>query len=344
VARDLSDAGTRRRGTSIVIITRSPLRISLGGGGTDIPSYYREAGHGFLVAAAITQYIYIAVHRNFDDDVLLKYSKVERVPTAKEANHPLLRACLEHVGLLQAIEISSIADIPAGTGLGSSGAFAVGTLKALLAFQHRGLENTELAHQACHIEINVLGEPVGKQDQYVSAVGGLTAFTFHDDESVEIEPVHVPDEGRDRLEDNLLLFFTGLHRSAAEALALEQVTAAESGISLSTNLDRVRAIGYETRAALERGDMATFGALLSDQWRLKFERAPSPVHREIDSWIARGVEAGAAGGKLVGAGGGGFLLFYAEQKADLRAAMRKIGLQELRFGIDYEGSAVIVSR
>jgi D-glycero-alpha-D-manno-heptose-7-phosphate kinase len=327
-----------------VIISRSPLRISLGGGGTDLPSYYREAGHGFLVAAAITKYVYIAVHRNFDEDVLLKYSSVERVSSAKEASHPLLRACLEHVGVLQAIEVTSMADIPAGTGLGSSGAFTVGTLKALWAYKHRGLENTDLAHQACDIEINVLGEPVGKQDQFVSAVGGLTAFTFRDDETVEIEPVQIPREGRDRLEDNLLLFFTGVRRSASEALAFEQTTAARSGSTLSDNLDRVRAIGYETRAALEKGDMAAFGALLSDQWRLKFERSPSAMHQQVDSWITQGVEAGAAGGKLVGAGGGGFLLFYAEHKADLRALMREIGLEEVRFGIDYEGSAVIVSR
>jgi D-glycero-alpha-D-manno-heptose-7-phosphate kinase len=327
-----------------VIISRSPLRISLGGGGTDLPSYYRDAGHGFLVAAAITKYVYIAVHRNFDEDVLLKYSSVERVATAKDAAHPLLRACLEHVGVLQAIEVTSMADIPAGTGLGSSGAFTVGTLKALWAYQHRGLENTELAHQACDIEINVLGEPVGKQDQFVSAVGGLTAFTFRDDESVEIEPVQIPTDGRELLEDNLLLFFTGVRRSASEALAFEQATAARSGSALSDNLDRVRAIGYDTRAALERGDMAAFGALLSDQWQLKFERSPSAVHQQVDAWITQGVEAGAAGGKLVGAGGGGFLLFYAEHKADLRAAMREIGLEEVRFGIDYEGSAVIVAR
>lgn len=327
-----------------MIISRSPLRISLGGGGTDLPSYYRESGHGFLVAAAITKYVYIAVHRNFDEDVLLKYSSVERVSTAKEANHPLLRACLEHVGVLQAIEVTSMADIPAGTGLGSSGAFTVGTLKALWAYKHRGLENTELAHQACHIEINVLGEPVGKQDQFVAAVGGLTAFTFRDDETVEIEPVSIPTDGRDRLEENLLLFFTGVRRSASEALAFEQTTAARSGAMLSDNLDRVRAIGYETRAALERGDMATFGALLSDQWNLKFERSPSAMHQQVDSWITQGVEAGAAGGKLVGAGGGGFLLFYAEHKTDLRGVMRELGLEEVRFGIDYEGSAVIVSR
>jgi D-glycero-alpha-D-manno-heptose-7-phosphate kinase len=156
--------------------------------------------------------------------------------------------------------------------------------------------------------------------------------------------VQIPLEGRDRLEDNLLLFFTGVRRSAAEALSFEQTTASRSGATLSDNLDRVRAIGYETRAALERGDMAAFGALLNDQWRLKYERSPSAVHHQVDSWITRGVEAGASGGKLVGAGGGGFLLFYAEHKTDLRAAMREIGLEEVRFGIDYEGSAVIVAR
>ena len=326
-----------------MIITRTPLRISLGGGGTDLPSYYREAGHGFLIAAAITKYVYIAVHRNFDDDVMLKYSAVERVPTAADTKHPLLRTCLHVTGIDRGIEITSMADIPTGTGLGSSGSFTVGVLKALRAYQHELVSNAELAAQACRIEIELLREPVGKQDQYIAAVGGLTAFEFHADERVEIVPLDITLNTRHRLEDNLLLFFTGVRRSASEVLAEQQAERPRGAVSLRDNLDRVRQIGYDTKRALEAGDLVGFGQLLTDQWKLKYERAPGRVHAEIDRWIAAGIDVGALGGKLVGAGGGGFLLFYAEEKADLRQQMSDFGLEEVRFGIDYEGTATIVS-
>jgi len=325
-----------------MIITRTPLRISLGGGGTDLPSYYRDAGPGFLIAAAITKYVYIAVNHNFDDDVLLKYSAVERVPTSDDASHPLLRACLKLTGIDRGVEISSMADIPTGTGLGSSGSFTVGVLKALRAYQHESVPNADLAEQACHIEIDILGEPVGKQDQYIAAVGGLTAFEFHSDERVEITPLDLPIETRHRLDDNLLLFFTGVRRSASEVLA-EQQTERPDGPLLRDNLDRVREIGYETRDALSTGAVDRFGALLTEQWDAKYERAPGAVHDEVDGWIRHGIKAGALGGKLVGAGGGGFLLFYAEEKTGVRDAMTSIGLEEVRFGIDYEGAATIVN-
>lgn len=326
-----------------MIITRTPLRISLGGGGTDLPKYYRDAGHGFLIAAAITKYVYIAVHHNFDDDVLLKYSSVERIPTASDAKHPLLRTCLKVAGIQRGIEITSMADIPTGTGLGSSGSFTVGVLKALRSYQHELVSNEELARDACHIEINLLGEPVGKQDQYIAAIGGLTAFTFHDDERVETVPLDLTMHTRHRIEDNLLLFFTGVRRSASEVLAEQQADRPAGTASLSDNLDRVRQIGYDTKDALESGDLADFGHLLTEQWRLKYERAPGVVHDEVDAWIRAGIDAGALGGKLVGAGGGGFLLFYAEDKAGLREKMSDFGLEEVRFGIDYEGAATIVS-
>jgi D-glycero-alpha-D-manno-heptose-7-phosphate kinase len=326
-----------------VIITRTPLRISLGGGGTDLPSYYREAGHGFLIAATITKYVYIAVHRNFDDDLLLKYSAVERVPTAEEAAHPLLRSCLSLVGIDAGVEITSMADIPTGTGLGSSGAFTVGVLKALRTYQHEHVTNIELAAQACHVELEMLGEPIGKQDQYIAAVGGVTGLAFYDDERVEVVPLELASLTRERLEDNLMLFFSGLRRSASEVLAEEQAPARANASALADNLDRVREIGYRTKKALEGGDTDEFGSLLTEQWQLKYERSPNEVHDRIDRWIRHGVEAGAAGGKLVGAGGGGFLLFYAEEKAPVRAAMAQIGLEEVRFTIDYEGATTLVS-
>lgn len=326
-----------------MIITRTPLRISLGGGGTDLPSYYRKSGHGFLIAAAITKYVYIAVNQNFDNDLLLKYSRIERAATQADVEHRLLRECLLATGEWHGIEVSSMADIPAGTGLGSSGSFTVGLLKALRMYSHQGHGNIELAAEACAIEIDRLGEPVGKQDQYIAAAGGITAFTFHDDERVDVEPLPLDPLTRARLEENLILFYTGVRRSASEVLAEEQVVKAGTPESLSDNLDLTRSIGYRTRDALLDGDIEGFGNLLTEQWNLKYRRQPTATHDMVDKWIHLGIDAGAAGGKLVGAGGGGFLLFYASQKSDLREAMHAAGLPEVPFRIDYEGSTVIVA-
>ena len=326
-----------------MIITRTPLRISLGGGGTDLPSYYRKNGHGFLIAAAITKYVYIAVNQNFDDDLLLKYSEVERAKSVDEVRHPLLRECLRATDISKRIEISSMADVPAGTGLGSSGSFAVGVLKALHLYSHRTPSAESLAAQACEIEINRLGEPIGKQDQYIAAVGGVSTFTFRDDESVEVERLAMTDITRSQLEDNLLLFYTGVKRSASAALASEGSINLTPGKQVD-NLSETRAIGYETRDILLNGDMTAFGQILTNQWNLKYQRQPSALHDEIDLWIQSGIAAGAQGGKLVGAGGGGFLVFYADRKTDLRRAMAEIGLPEINFGVDYEGSSVTIAR
>ena len=326
-----------------MIITRTPLRISLGGGGTDLPLYYRKNGHGFLIAAAITKYVYIAVNQNFDDDLLLKYSEVERAKSVDEVRHPLLRECLRATDISKRIEISSMADVPAGTGLGSSGSFAVGVLKALHLYSHRTPSAESLAAQACEIEINRLGEPIGKQDQYIAAVGGVSTFTFRDDESVEVERLAMTDITRSQLEDNLLLFYTGVKRSASAALASEGSINLTPGKQVD-NLSETRAIGYETRDILLNGDMTAFGQILTNQWNLKYQRQPSALHDEIDLWIQSGIAAGAQGGKLVGAGGGGFLLFYADRKTDLRRAMAEIGLPEISFGVDYEGSSVTIAR
>ena len=326
-----------------MIITRTPLRISLGGGGTDLPSYYRKNGHGFLIAAAITKYVYIAVNQNFDDDLLLKYSEVERAKSVDEVRHPLLRECLRATDISKRIEISSMADVPAGTGLGSSGSFAVGVLKALHLYSHHTPSAESLAAQACEIEINRLGEPIGKQDQYIAAVGGVSTFTFRDDESVEVERLAMTDITRSQLEDNLLLFYTGVKRSASAALASEETLSSAPRKQID-NLSDTRAIGYETRDILLNGDMTAFGRILTNQWNLKYQRQPSALHNEIDSWIQSGIAAGAQGGKLVGAGGGGFLLFYADRKTDLRRAMAEIGLPEISFGVDYEGSSVTIAR
>jgi D-glycero-alpha-D-manno-heptose-7-phosphate kinase len=324
-----------------VIITRTPLRISLGGGGTDLPHYYQRHG-GFLVAAAISKYVFIAVNPTFDDEILLKYRSVESVSDPKEVEHPLLRECLLHLGIDRGVEISSMADIPAGTGLGSSGSFAVGVLRALHAHQREMVTARGLAEEACTIELERLGEPIGKQDQYIAAVGGVTAFEFREDGRVEVVPVRIPTEARHRLDENLLLFFTGVRRSASDILAVER--APDLGGPLDDNLDAVKALGRASHEALERGDLAEFASLLTQQWDLKHDRARTDVHARVDRWIRDGIAAGALGGKLVGAGGGGFLLFYADDKASLRDTMAAHGLQEVRFTIDDEGSSTIVAR
>ena len=327
-----------------MIITRTPLRISLGGGGTDLPSYYERSGHGYLIAAAITKYVYVSIHQNFNDDILLKYSQVERATHLDNISHPLLRECLRFTGVDKGIEISSMADIPTGTGLGSSGSFTVGVLKALRMYQHESVSNQVLAADACKIEIEILGEPVGKQDQYIAACGGLSGFTFHDNGAVDVSPLKIDPNVRNRVDENLLLFYTGVRRSASDVLQEEQSGTKVSKKTLADNLDRTRDIGYHTAKVLETGDLDSFGALLTEQWKLKYERQPNEVHDHVNSWIEAGIHAGALGGKLVGAGGGGFLLFYADRKAELRDKMSQLGLVEVPFGIDYEGSSVIVTR
>jgi D-glycero-alpha-D-manno-heptose-7-phosphate kinase len=325
-----------------VIITRTPLRISLGGGGTDLPSYYRAGSGGFLVAAAVSKYVFIAINRNFERSILLKYSRIERVQGPGDVEHPLFREALQYLGVDSPVEISSMADIPAGTGLGSSGTFTVGLLRALHAYRHETVTSQRLAEEACHLEIDRLGEPIGRQDQYIAALGGVIAMEFGTDDRVEISPVRMSDPVRHRFEDNLLLFYTGMRRSASETLAVERDPHRTE--DLRDNLDAVLAVGREAHRALEGGDLETFAKLLTFQWQLKLDRAPTDKHRAIDRLIQDGIDAGASGGKLVGAGGGGFLLFYAEEKTGVRDVMASRGLEEIRFGIDYEGSTTIVAQ
>jgi len=316
------------------------LRISLGGGGTDLPSFYENNGGGFLVAAAITKYIYVSVHENFTDSFFLKYSKYEDVEHLKDVQHPLIREALKLVGTSRFLEISSQADIPAGTGLGSSGTFAVGLLNALYASNHEFTSNKELARLACHLEIDILGEPVGKQDQYIAAVGGLTAFEFDPSGDVKVKSIMLDPLKRKDLEERLMLFYTGIRRSASAELAALDQGASVKDSGMQQNLNEVKEIGYLSAQILENGDLDEFGKLLTQQWGLKFSRSPSATHSEVDRWIQQGIANGAIGGKLVGAGGGGFLLFLAENKNALRSKMTEIGLREVDFGFDYRGSVI----
>lgn len=324
-----------------MIITRSPLRVSLGGGGTDLPSYYREFG-GFLVAAAIDKYVYITKHRTFQQEIIVKYSKLERVQSVNEIEHPIVREALKLVGATEPhIELTSMADIPGGTGLGSSGSFTTALLKALHAYKKNLVSPAELAEQACDIELNKLGEPIGKQDQYIAAIGGITAFTFHKDGRVEYRPCNISEETLFNLEDNLLLFFTGYSRSASAILKDQNDRSKKNDASMLENLHYTKELGYQSLAALESGNLEEFARLMDVHWQRKKVRSSGMSNVQINDWYDFAMANGALGGKLIGAGGGGFLMFYAHDKQKLRHAMRQKGLQEVRFRFDFEGTKVV---
>lgn len=326
-----------------MIITRSPLRITLGGGGTDLPSYYERHG-GFLVAAAIDKYVYVTVMRPFVPGIFLKYSQLEHVDRVDDVQHRIIREALRQLDFrTPQVEITTLADIPAGTGLGSSGSFTTALLKALYAHRKRLLHPSELAELACDIEINRLGESVGKQDQYIAAYGGVTCFTFHPDGTVDAEPLQMPMDALFNLEDNLLLFFTGFSRRAGSILADQKARSEQGDAGMLDNLHEVKALGLGARDALMKGDIAGFGALMHDQWEQKKRRSAGMSNPQIDEWYELALKNGAIGGKLVGAGGGGFLLFYSEDHRRVRAAMAKAGLEEVRFRFDFEGTKVLLA-
>ena len=325
-----------------MIIIRSPLRISLGGGGTDLPSYYREHS-GFLIAAAIDKYVYITLHQTFVEDLIIKYSKMERVKSVDEVQHPLIREALRLTGVgAPYLEITSMADIPAGTGLGSSGSFITALLKALHTHKKNLIHPYELAEQACRIEIDILQEPIGKQDQYIAAFGGITCFRFLPNDQVEAWPLKIDRDTLYNLEDNLLLFFTGYSRSASTILKEQDVKSQQNDREMIANLHFVKELGRESQMALETGNLGRFAELMNIHWKHKQKRSANMSNDQINQWYELACQHGALGGKLIGAGGGGFLMFYAEDKVHLRRAMREAGLQEVRFRFDFEGTKVVV--
>ena len=325
-----------------MIITRSPLRISLGGGGTDLPSYYREHG-GFLIAGAIDKYVYITLHQTFVPELIVKYSKLERVLTVDDLEHPIVREAMRLVGVAApGLELTSMADIPAGTGLGSSGSFTTALLKALHAHRKNLVHPAELAEEACHIEIDRLGEPIGKQDQYIAAFGGLTCFRFEPDGRVQAWPLKVSQETLFNLEDNLLLFFTGYSRSASKILREQDDKSKQSDPAMTENLHFVKDLGLQSQRALETGDLEEFARLMDVHWQRKKERSGGMSNPRINEWYEHAMAHGALGGKLIGAGGGGFLMFYAADKTRLRHALREKGLEEVRFRFDFEGTQTVL--
>lgn len=324
-----------------MIITRTPLRISLGGGGTDLPSYYRRSG-GLVISAAINKYVFIAINPTFVNDYFLKYSGIERVESVWDIDHPIIREALATNQIGPAIELVSLADIPAGTGLGSSGAFTVGLLRSIHAFKREPVTPYELAEEACNIEIDRLKRPVGKQDQYIAAFGGLTCFEFQSSGEVKVSPLAISNGTLHDLEEHLLMFFTGYSRQSSDVLSEQRVRSEAEDPSMITNLDTVKSIGVSTKLALETGDVVGFANLMNDHWQQKKRRSSSMSNGDIDRWYDVAMAAGALGGKLVGAGSGGFLLFYAKDTESVRQAMAEEGLSEVHFQFDHDGSTVLV--
>ncbi len=326
---------------NVMVIARSPLRITLGGGGTDLASYY-EKREGVLISAAVNKYVYILINKTFDQSLLLKYSKVEHVIDASELRHPIVREALYMLHLhKEPIEICSMADIPAGTGLGSSSTFTTALLKGLHGYKGDFVGTRELAEEACRIEIDQLKEPIGKQDQYISAYGGINCMTIYKDGYVQMEPLNISRETLYNLEDNLMLFFTGYSHSAGDILSEQDRKTKNNNEDMLKNLDYVKQLGMDSKDALEKGDLNRFAEIMNIHWAHKKKRANGMSNPKIDEWYEYALKNGAVGGKLIGAGGGGFLMFYANNKMKLRSSMTNLGLEEVRFRFEKEGAKLI---
>lgn len=326
-----------------MIITRSPLRISLGGGGTDLPSYYKKEG-GFLIAAAINKYVYISANENFNNEIILKYSTQEIVDDVNKIKHPIFRESLKLLEFDKVkIEIASMADIPSGTGLGSSGSFTTALLKLLYTYKGEDINPLKLAEKACNIEIDILKEPIGKQDQYISSVGGIKAFTFSKNGDVLIKDILMKEETLANLKQNLLLFYTGLTRNASSILKDQNNRSIENDAKILENLNSIKKMGMDTMAALESNDIDSFVEIMNIHWKKKKERSRNMSNKKINELFDYAINNGASSGKIIGAGGGGFLMFYANDKKKLRKAMNDLNILEVDFDFDFDGTKTIVS-
>jgi len=327
-----------------VILSRAPTRLTLGGGGTDLKSYYSKYG-GFLIAAGINKYCNILANKRFYDSIRLSYSQTEIVDTVAEIKHRIFRAALDLLGSEQGIELHSTADVPAGCGLGTSSAFTVALLNALHAYKRDFINQKQLAEEACHIEIDILGEPIGKQDQYMAAFGGLTCLTFDKNGDVMAEPLRVSREIVDHLESNLLLFFTGREREASDILVEQDTRSKQDDPVMLNNLHQIKEIGLETRKYLEKGQPDMLGELLHAHWEVKRKRSQNISDPLFDECYELARKNGASGGKLIGAGGGGFFMFYCENsyKPRIIEAMKKCGLRWERFRFDFDGAKILVN-
>jgi D-glycero-alpha-D-manno-heptose-7-phosphate kinase len=320
-----------------VVFSRAPLRISLGGGGTDLPSYYREHG-GFLVSGAIDKYAYMLTHTSFQRRYRMKYAELEEVEEISQIRHPILRETLLRHWCGSPLEIASVADVPAGTGMGSSGAYTVCLLKALARARRTSVTPSELAEAACQIEIDVLGEPVGKQDPYVAAHGGICAYTFNPDGSVLVESLEIAPIALRRMRDQLLLFYTGEARAAKRVLSDQDTRSKAGETQMLENLHHTKQLGLQSRELLRGGRLEEYAELMHEHWEHKRRRSPGMSDERIDGLYALARRNGVIGGKLVGAGGGGFLLLYTSRPEDTRRAMAAMNAPEMAFDFEFSGA------
>ena len=324
-----------------MIVSRAPVRFSLGGGGSDLPSYSREHG-GFVVSAAVDKFVFVCVARRFYDTIRLAYSETETVESVDEIRHRIFRAALKGMGFTGGLELHSLADVPANTGLGSSSSFTVALLNGLHAFRRESIPAEQLAREACRLEIDVLGEPIGKQDQYIAAYGGISAMTFHPDGRVEVERLDLRDEVIDELERRLLIFYSGVERAASPVLAQQAGAIVENRGAAVERMHRIKALGHETRAILLRGELDSYGEMLHEHWAEKRRITAAMSDGVIDEHYEAARRAGAVGGKLMGAGGGGFFMFYVRpaERRRVHEALIARGLRPMRFRFDFDGARI----
>jgi D-glycero-alpha-D-manno-heptose-7-phosphate kinase len=325
-----------------MLISRSPLRVTLGGGGTDLPSYYKKK-NGFLISAAIDKYVYVTITRPFKQGIYLKYSKIEKVKKVSEIFHPIIKEVLKEQNFKKPqIEITTLTDIPAGTGLGSSGSFTTALIKALYFYKNRRIQTKDLAEKACDIELNKLKEPIGKQDQYISAYGGINCFYFKKSGEVIVEPLKISNKTLLSLKNNLLIFFTGYSRNASDILKEQDKKTKKQNEEMIKNLDFIKNIGLKSKKYLESGDLGKFAELMNIHWEYKQSRSKQMTNKKITKYYKDALKNGAIGGKIVGAGGGGFLMFYANDIKKLRKKMIQDGLEEVKFDFDFRGTHIVL--
>lgn len=326
-----------------MIISKTPLRLTLGGGGTDLPSYSFRYG-GFVVSSALDKYVYLVVKRRFEEEVRVSYSVTEIVKSIDDIRHPVVREALRLLGLKSHLEIVSIGDIPAETGLGSSGSFTVGLLHALHAFKDENPSRHKLAKEACHLEMEILKEPCGAQDPYIAAFGDFICLDIARNGRVNVSPLRMSDNTVRELENNLLFFYTGIKRSASLVLQDQGKSIEENRSKALDAMHCIKEIGFKVKHALENGDLTEFGRLQHEHWMAKKSTSSQIANGPIDRWYERALKSGAMGGKIMGAGGGGFLMFYCEDGKDrVRKAMAREGLKEVRFGFEPEGSKIVIN-
>ncbi|MBI4858022.1 MAG: galactokinase [Acetobacterium woodii] len=327
-----------------MIITRTPFRFTLGGGGSDLPSYYSKYG-GFIFAAAIDKYMFININRPIVDDLVrVKYTKSEQVQHREELQHDIAKEAMRMMNVERAIEIISMADVPAGTGLGSSSCYTVGLLNALHTLKREYIPIQHLAEEACDLEINKLGKPIGKQDQYMAAFGGLTVLNIEKDGTVHVRRANISDENIDDLNRNLLMFYTNTSRSADEILSEQSKGANEGKRDVVENMHYIKELGFKILDAVENGNITDVGLMFDQHWQYKKRISNKMSNPHFDKIYEIAKECGALGGKISGAGGGGFFLFYVEKKhGSFRAKMKELGLREMRYRFDFEGTKNLVN-